>query len=152
MGRTDITGERLLEYVTWDWQDVEQLRLRLIPTVAPGKALRTYLARTQNNKGIKVMSEDEQIASGARAIVNDRIGSFVGSGRLEYNDDRSKIRLAERKVVNKNGCCPTCYRPFEEATMPQQPKASSQVAPRPKVVYPTFPSWERHSQQQQGAI
>lgn len=151
MGRTDITGERLLEAVTWDWQDVEELRQQLIPTVAPGKALRTYQTRAKGNLGVKPLTEDEQIASGARQIVNDRIGSLIGSGRLEYDEDRTRLRLAERRVADRNGCCPTCYRPFVEATTELKPQPSSPKTERPRVIYPSFPSWEANHQQQ-GAI
>lgn len=145
--RTDITGERLIDYLSWEWQDAEELRQRLIPTVAPGKALRTYQARTKGNKGVRTLTEDEQIVSGARAIVNDRIGSLVASGRIEYDEDRTHIRLAERRVVDRTGCCPTCYRPFPETTT-EKPRPSSSDR---NVVYPVFPTWEDHQRREMGA-
>lgn len=145
-GRSDITSERLLEYLSWDWQDVEELRQRLIPTVAPGKALRTYQSRYKG-KGPSPLTEDEQIISGARAIVNDRINTVASSGRIEYDNDRTRLRFTERRVVDKTGCCPTCYRPFPEtATEKPQPSSSDR-----NVVYPTFPTWEEHEQKRMGA-
>jgi hypothetical protein len=45
----DITTERLLGLATWEWQDVEELMQKLIPTVPPGKALRKYQMRAQGN-------------------------------------------------------------------------------------------------------
>lgn len=147
--RTDITGERFLELITWDWQDLEQIRQMLIPTVPPGKALRKYQSIASRNKGTgnrPQLTEDEQIASGARNIVNARINSQIDSGRAEYDETRTHIRLAERRIVNKEGCCPTCYRPFQEATT-VSPRPTSQATPRSKVVYPSFPSWEKNSQQ-----
>lgn len=139
MGRSDITGEKLVEWATWDWQSVEELKQRLIDTVPPGKALRAYQTRSRAHKGIKVLSEDEQIASGARAIVTDRVNALLQSKRLELNEDRTRIRLAERRVSDKTGCCPTCRRPFAEATekMPPPPPL-----PKSKVVYPVFPAWD----------
>lgn len=145
----DVTTERLLAAVGWEWVDVESLMEQLIPTVAPGKALRKYQIQAKNHKGTgnrPQLTEDEQIASGARQIVNDRIGSQVDGGRIELERDdtgRRRIRLRERREVADNrGCCPTCNRPFVKATvetpLPPSPK------PRPKVIYPSFPQWDRN--------
>lgn len=139
MGKPDITGERLLQLATFEWQPVEQLRLQLMETVPPGKALRTYQNRTTGNKGLKPLSPDDQITSGARQVANDRIAALVTSGKLEYNEDRTQIRFVERRVVDRSGCCPTCRRPFPEATEEKMPPRPS---PRPKVVYPHFPAWQ----------
>lgn len=143
MAKPDITGERLLQLATFEWQSTEELRLQLMETVPPGKALRTYQDRTKGNKGLKPLTPDEQIRSGQRQIANDRIGALISSGKLEYSDDRSMIRFVERRVVDKSGCCPTCRRPFSEATMEKQPPPPS---PRPKVVYPHFPAWQAEAE------
>lgn len=133
----DITSERLLETVTYDWQSAEELRQKMIETVPPGKALRTYQGRYRGT-GPSPFTEDEQIASGARAIVHDRINALINSGRLEFNENRTQIRMAERRVMNKDGSCLTCHRPFRQA--PTTQKTSPSVLSN--VVYPSFPSWD----------
>lgn len=138
--RTDITGEKLLEWLTWDWQDLEALKQRLIGTVPPGRALRSYQTRSRAQKGVRPLTEDEQIASGARAIVTDRISALISSGKIEWNDDRTLIRRVERRVVDKTGCCPTCQRPFSQAA---EEKLPPPPPPKSKVVYPSFPAWNR---------
>lgn len=147
----DITTDRLLAAVTWEWQDVEDLMEQLIPTVPPGKALRKYQVAQENYRKqnpdvdprlARPLSEDEQIASGARTIVNDRIGAQVSSGRLEIEraDGRRRVRFRERReVVDTRGHCRTCNRPFDLATEKTPPVPSR----RPKVVYPHFPQWNR---------
>lgn len=145
----DITTERLLAAVTWEWQKAEDLMELLIPTVAPGKAKRTYENRmgkyVKGNTARPQLTEDEQIASGARAIVNDRIGSQAESGRIEVKteDGERWVRFRERReVANRQGCCPTCNRPFPSApeTKPQAP------APKTNVRYPSFPQWQEQEQ------
>lgn len=147
----DITTERLIAAATWEWQDVEALMEALIPTVAPGKALRTYQARTSRNKGTGTrppFTEAEQIASGARTIVNARINAQIDSGRLEVDvseDGRRRVRLRERRaVVNQQGACRTCNRPFPKATA-EKPQLLLPTPPRrsTKVVYPKFPQWQQ---------
>lgn len=144
----DITTERLLAALTWDWQDVEELMERLIPTVPPGKALRKYQVAQEHYRKQKphvdprlarTLTEDEQIASGARTIVNDRIGQQAATGRIELEGERGqrRIRFRERReVADQRGCCRTCNRPFPPAT-PTTPPVSSPT--QSKVVYATFP-------------
>lgn len=152
----DDTTERLLATVGWDWMDVEDVMATLIPTIAPGKAKRTYQSRSgQHRQGIKPeLTEDEQIASGARSIITDRLGSQFSSGRLErreLDDGTRQVRQRIRaEVADDRGCCPTCNRPFPEATT-KLPLASSPAKPKRQrvrtragvVVTRDVPQWRR---------
>jgi hypothetical protein len=145
----DITTERLLASVTWEWQDVEELMEQLIPTVNPGTALRRYKKLAAGNKGTgtrRPLTEMEQVVSGARQIINERISSQVDGGRLELERDgrTRRVKFRERReVVTGHGACPKCNRPFEPATTEKKPHPSPpKAAPRQKVVYPKFPQWE----------
>lgn len=143
----DDTRERLLALVTWEWQDVEALIEQLVPAVAPGTALRTYDQRSgkhaKGTSGRAPLTEMEKIASGARSILNARIGSQIENGRLErriLEDGTRQVRFRERReVADARGCCPTCNRPFEKATATPPPIPS----PSSKVVYPAFPQWAK---------
>lgn len=147
----DVTSDRLLAAVGWDWVEVESLMAQLIPTVAPGKALRMYQNRAAHNKGTgnrPQFTEDEQIESGARQIVNDRIGAQVDSGRLELQrDEEGKRRVRQRvrtEVADARGCCPSCNRPFPPATVEQAPPPPSQKQRHLGIVLrPGFPQWDR---------
>lgn len=144
--RTDITGERLIERLTdGEWHDTEEVRRALIPTVAPGKALRTYKRRSkpETMDPTRVPDEDRQILSGARIIATDRINSLSKTGRIEFSEDRKQIRLVERRVVPE-GACPTCARPFPKPT-PEQTKPVSET--KPVVLYPDFPTWRERLQE-----
>lgn len=145
----DLIRERLLGLVTWEWQDVEVLMEQLIPIVHPGLALRTYENRqgqhVKGNTNRPKLTEDQKIASGARSIVNDRIGAQVESGRLELDksgpDGKRRVRFKERRqVADSRGCCPTCNRPFGQAAV-TTPRPSP-LPPKSKVVYVAFPKWD----------
>lgn len=148
----DFTTERLLALSSWDWQDVEELMELLIPTVPAGKAMRTYMSRVGKHvKGTGTrppLSDLEKVRSGARAIVNDRIGSQVENGRIEVRRDdegRRQIRfLDRRRESTKPGTCPTCgHDPFRTATTEPKPQPSPPKPRQNKVVYATFPQWNR---------
>lgn len=148
----DVTAKRLLAAITWEWQDVEELMEQLIPTVSPGFALRKYQTIAEAYRKAnpdadptkkRQLTEDEQIASGARQIVNDRLSAQVNGGRIEIerlDDGKRRVKFRERReVADERGCCPTCNRPFEQATAKTPPVPS----PSPKVVYPAFPQWAK---------
>lgn len=112
-GRTDDLGQRVLDKVTWEWQRVEDLIRDLIPAVPPGKALRTYQNGAKRHKGVKpAKSEDEQIASGARQLLNARLGSHRDSGRItvETRDGERWVKFNERRIAGfqPGDACPTC--------------------------------------------
>jgi len=145
--RGDLTTDRLLAAVSLEWVDAEELMEPLMATVAPGKALRQYQNQRSRNKGTGTrpqLTEDEQIASGQRHIVNERIASQVASRRLEIerdSDGKRRVRLRERReLVSTGECCQTCNRPFPEATVEQKPQLPSPRL-RPKILYPVFPQW-----------
>lgn len=145
----DPTTERLVAAITWEWRDVEDLIEELIPTVAPGRALRKYQQIAKPNKGTGTrppLTEDEQITSGARAIINNRLWSQQESGRVEVETNEEtgarRVRFRERvEIADDRGCCPACNRPFVQAT--EGPLPSPKPKPRPKILYPTFPKWDR---------
>lgn len=142
--KPDMITDRLIERMTWDWQSAEDLIQEIIPMIPPGKAHRTYLGKNnvKTGTGSRPLSEDEQIASGARTLINARLNTLMNSGRIELETRANRfdryVRFAERRVVDKHGNCPTCYRPFIPA---------SEAAPAPKrntkVLYPSFPSWQK---------
>ena len=101
-GRTDEIGKRVLEKITWEWQRVDDIITALIYAVPPGKALRQYQKNAQSagNKGIKVLTEDEQQQSGARTILNARLASHQNSGRIviERRDNERWVKFNERRA------------------------------------------------------
>lgn len=155
----DIVREKLEAAVGWEWQEVEDLMELLIPMVPPGPAKRQYKQVNENYRrnnpdaapaAWKQLNEDEQIASGARTIVNARIGSMIESGKLEVEreGDRRRVRLRVRtEVANTQGRCPTCNQHFPQATM-KLPQPSSQNRQRQRrrngvVVTRDIPQWRR---------
>jgi hypothetical protein len=150
----DFTTDRLLALASWEWQDVDKLMELLLPTVPAGKATRTYAARQgRRSKGTgnrPPLTDLEKVRSGARAIVNDRIGSQVDGGRIELRRDeegRRQIRFADRRREStKPGTCPACgHDPFRNATMeaPPRPSPLEQRPESKNVSYPRFPQWDR---------
>lgn len=143
----DIITQRLLSTLSTDWTAMEELIEVLIPLVAPGKALRKYqmnleAQRRRKPDTVSTLTEDEQIMSGARTIVYDRISGQSNSKRIEIEKLESgdkRVRLLV-KADPETGACPTCHRPFQQATEKSPPLPS----PKSKVVYPTFPQWSRN--------
>lgn len=132
-----------------DWIDVEAIMEQLIPMVAPGKAKRRYQSRLKSarerNGQVHVespLSEDEQILSGARSIVNERILSNVSRGRFELlnEDGHRRLRLRPVTADEGNGVCKECLRPFPNAATTRK-TSTSKPRTKSKVIYVTFPQW-----------
>jgi hypothetical protein len=139
VSKFDITTEKLLDRVTSEWRPLEPIVDDLIQTVAPGVAMRRYLARTNRSEDSirPPLTDQQQHDSGARSIISDRIQSQKKSGRIEV-----KVEAGVRFVrLVPNGVCVECDRPFPNAAPGRKPRPTSRPAPRPTVVYPTFPQW-----------
>jgi hypothetical protein len=115
MALRDDTSKWVLPYITWDWQNVEDLYDVLIPKVAPGVALRAYRDSydrrpkpsvedlTHPLKSIpRPLSQDRQIRSGARQILNEVLERLVKQGYIHKRkvDGNRQVRLKERIFAN----------------------------------------------------
>lgn len=155
----DIVREKLEAVVSWEWQDVEDLMEKLIPMVPPGRAKRQYEQVNENYRrnnpdvapvASKQLTEDEQIVSGARTLVNARIGSMIESGKLEVEreGDRRRVRLRVRtELADAQGRCPSCNQHFPPATtkLPQalSPDRQRQRRRNGVVITRDVPQWRR---------
>lgn len=124
--RMGFVSKAALELMTWDWQDREKLVQALIRKVPPGKALRKYEALTANREArVKAeLTEDEKIYSGARNLVTSSLGTLEATGRVEFDEDRQRVRLKERRASvlqarEAGDPCPACHRPFVTAPTSQ---------------------------------
>lgn len=138
----DAIHEKLLAVLTPEWQEAEEVYAKIMPQVPPGKAMRTYKARSKSASS--PLTEDEQIESGRRTIVTDRIG---GSTRMEARviDGKRMIRLKDRRAaqeVSHDGHCPTCgqgpFVPAPEEKMPPPARPRKTIG---LVLRPDFPQW-----------
>lgn len=147
--RMSLTTKKALEMMSWSWTPYDDILEKLIRMVPPGKALRKYELRSKNTKGLRPLSEDEKIYSGARDIARDSIQQHVVSGRAEVEmvDGVKSIRFKERRSTLKEGeACPTCHHPFVSAPEKQATPAPKRQPRRKVVVYPNFPQWAEQEQ------
>lgn len=108
--KLDVTGERALARLTFEWEDAVPIMDDLIGTVAPGVAMRYYAAKTpRSEESISAVPEHVRVASGARRIVNERLGTLAKSGKIEIGhwDGKRWLRLKPRVpmiTVRCNDC------------------------------------------------
>lgn len=96
----DVTV-RVLALLRWDWIDVEGLITQVAATIPPGRALRHYQKTLGKHRtGTKPeLSEAQQIASGARGIINARLLSLRDNGvaEMETRDGGRSDRWIRRR-------------------------------------------------------
>jgi hypothetical protein len=108
---------RLLEQVTWDWQQLDPMITEAMKVVPPGKAIRRYQSNKAGNKPPSgegppkaPLSEAEQIVSGQRSIVNDALGTLKSGGYVEVDPGprlvRRKSQVAEDVICDHCGRAP----------------------------------------------
>jgi hypothetical protein len=120
-----LESQRFLDCMTWDWQPLSAVLAETVKVIPPGKALRKYQQskaasdRTRSGAGPTrpPLSEDEQIASGARSIARDRYNSFKQSGRIEIRVADGEEQVRFRSAVGAGEHCPTCGH-VEQQTAP----------------------------------
>jgi len=147
-----LTTKKALDMMSWEWTAYDDILEKLIRMVPPGKALRKYELRSKNTKGMRQLSEDQKIYSGARDIARDSIQQHVVSGRAEVEvvNGIKSIRFKERRATLTEGeACPTCHRPFEKTPEKQATPAPKRQPRRRIVVYPNFPQWAEQEQRSQ---
>lgn len=108
---------KLLSQMTWDWQPLEPMLDTAARVIPPGKALRRYQRnRTQHEKSRTgegptkaPLSESEQIASGAKSLMTDALGTL--RNKFVEVERREDGRWARRKSqVAPADRCPHCGR------------------------------------------
>lgn len=121
--KRSLLSQRVLDLLTHDWVDVEDLMERAIPMVPPGRAIRTFehhRARLDADRerrianGEKVIarkpmpSEAEQRRQGARSIVNAIIGDLRDNNVAEIEAGATRfdrrIRLSRERQFARH-CC-----------------------------------------------
>jgi len=136
--RMDPVTVKALEWLSWEWQPVDDLIGKLAPLVPPGKGLRKYnQSRTSyENKRQREgggeyrqreWTDEEKIASGQRALARNSVRTHIEGGRAEVAeiDGVKQVRLAPQ--VWHDGNCAGCGRPFPEGeTLPPR------MSPKPK--------------------
>lgn len=111
--KRSLEGRALLENITWEWQVTSDVFERVMRTVDPGTALRTYKDRFDKDRLRKAqtrlgprgtpkpeLSEDEKFRSGARTILADRLHGLREAGLVEsrQNNDVRYVRRVERRA------------------------------------------------------
>lgn len=115
MGLRNAFSEMLLAELTGEFRSVEEIFTDLIPKIPPGVAIRKYkqihekesqrVERQRERSGVRIetsrslATQSEQIASGARAILNASITSLCRSGYCELHTDENgrQLRRKERR-------------------------------------------------------
>lgn len=132
MARMGEHTRRLLDTLSSEWQELEDVFDGLIPTVPPGKALRKYetLRARQKPTGVYQKSEltdEEKIRSGARAILNDSVATLKTGEYVDIEGTGKHRRVRVRAAVQPGEACPTCGhvqepRPFSEPSPKSSPR------------------------------
>lgn len=123
--------KRLLDKASWEWQPLEPVLAEMSELIAPGKALRKYQAKRaisdQKRTGQlpeRILSESEQIKSGARSFVRGSLNAQRKTGRIEVKEEDGVeyFRLGERRTSTKP--CSACGH-VEQPNFPRPSVLSS---------------------------
>lgn len=109
-------GARLLEVIPFEWTPAHEVMNKIIPEIAPGKALRMYennyrrhrlAMKTEPELDPNPLTGEAAIRSGAKSIINHQLVSLRRQGYLESEGrGRSRrLRQVERKFFGTAYCC-----------------------------------------------
>jgi hypothetical protein len=152
----NVETSKLLDAVSWEWQPLEPILAEMAMHIPPGRGLRKYQQRRnseQARKGTtavasKALSEDEQIASGARQLARSALHSQSRRIEVETVDGVEMVRFINRRAtaeLTEGQPCPTCHHPFEIPTPKTLPRRESGKRKRTrggKVIRPVVPAWD----------
>lgn len=114
MRKRTITTQKVLDECGDEWRPLEDVVAAAVPTVPPGKALRFYETRSKST-GIRVLTEDEKIYSGARHFAMTAVRTLGNSNTLETAviDGVQVVRRRNRQALKNAGVCPECLRAYD---------------------------------------
>lgn len=137
MARRSITTQKVLDETTAEWRPLEEVVGAAIPTVPPGKALRKYEGRPGGRKGVRLLTEDEKIRSGARHFAMVAVRTLSHSNTIETAmiDGVHMIRRRNKQQLKDVGVCPECHRPYDPPEVEPSPFATMRER-RGTVIFP----------------
>jgi hypothetical protein len=138
-----IWTQRVLDECGDEWRPLEDVISIALLTVPPGKALRKYEGRSDRRQGIKPLTEDEKIRSGARFFVVNSVRNLTNSRQIETTviNGVKMVRYvpgadaARSAAIHEAGVCPHCLRPYD---MPEEvvPPFLDPIRAGAKVIFP----------------